>query len=226
MKKWELQNNFQFSISNFQLDRLIQILLGNRGIKTKKEAQEFLNPKLESLDINKLGIDKKDLKKTLKRIKSAIDGKEQIIIFGDYDADGICGTAILWETLNSLNASVMPYIPNRIEEGYGLSIAGIKNLKLKYKDCSLIITVDNGIVANEGVDFANEQGIDVIITDHHVPSKKLPNAFVIIHSTKVCGAGVAWFLSRFLEEKITARGPATRFPPASARSRLTDIRAA
>lgn len=205
MKKWDLQNNFQFSIINFQKDQFIEILLENRGIKTRKEIDDFLNPQLEDLDINLLGISKNDLAKTLKRIKSAIEKKELIIIFGDYDADGITGAAILWESLNELGANVMPYIPNRISEGYGLSKKGVEGMREKYPEVKLVITVDNGIVAFEGTNFANSLGIDVIITDHHVPSEKLPNAYSIIHSTKVCGSAVGWFLSRFLEEKIKGK---------------------
>ncbi len=205
MKKWELLNNYQFSIINFQLDGLISVLLENRGIKNKKEIEKFLTPKLSDLDISLLGINKVDLSKTLKRIKSAIEKRELVIIFGDYDADGITGTAILWETLNSLNANVMPYIPNRITEGYGLSKKGIEGMREKYPDASLIITVDNGIVAFEGTDFANSIGIDVIITDHHVPSEKLPNSYSVVHSTKVCGSAVGWFLARYLEEKIKGK---------------------
>ncbi|MBI2621329.1 MAG: single-stranded-DNA-specific exonuclease RecJ [Candidatus Levybacteria bacterium] len=216
MKKWDLLNkksslrqtqDKKIKSKKLDTDKLVRILLKNRGIKTKKEAQEFLSLKLESLDINKLGIDKKDLNKTLKRIKTAIEKKEQIIIFGDYDADGICGTAILWETLHSLGANVLPYIPNRIEEGYGLSLAGISNLKNKISNIKLVITVDNGIVANDAVEFAKSLDIDVIITDHHVPSKTLPKAFAIVHSTKVCGAGVAWFLSQEI-----VRGPVSLHP--------------
>src|SRR3989304_10596222 len=132
MKKWDLQNNFQFSVSNFQLDKLTTILLQNRGIKTKKEIEEFLNPILESLTVQNLGIDKRNLQKSLKRIKKAIERKEKIIVFGDYDVDGITGSAILWETLNSLGADVMPYIPHRVQEGYGLSKVGIDNLMKIY----------------------------------------------------------------------------------------------
>ena len=204
-KKWDLQSRLQLKRNKFNIEELIKVLLENRGIKRKKEIEDFLNPKLSDLDINSLGINKEDLAKTLKRIKTAIKKKELIIIFGDYDADGITGTAILWETLNELGANVMPYIPNRITEGYGLSEKGVEGMRKKYPEASLVITVDNGIVATAGVDSANSLSLDVIITDHHVPSKKLPNAFSIIHSTKVCGAGVAWFLSRFLEEKIIGK---------------------
>lgn len=205
MKKWDLQNELKFENKKFETEKLIEVLLENRGIKTKKEIEKFLNPKLSDLDINLLGINKVDLTKTLKRIKSAIEKKEQIIIFGDYDADGITGAAILWESLNALGANVMPYIPNRITEGYGLSKKGVEGMKLKYPEAVLVITVDNGIVAFEGVDFAKSLDIDVIITDHHVPSKKLPNAYSVVHSTKVCGSAVGWFLSRFLEEKIIGK---------------------
>ena len=216
MKKWETQNNFQFSIFNFQLSRLIQILLENRGIKMKKEIEEFLHPKLENVTVKTVGIDKNQLEKAIKRIKKAITNKEKIIVFGDYDVDGICGTAILWETLHGMGANVMPYIPHRIDEGYGLSVKGIQSVILNsFQDpgasgkempkqvrhdngVKLIITVDNGIVAHEAVEFANKARIDVVITDHHVPSKKLPKAHAIVHTTKLCGTSVAYLLSRVI----------------------------
>ncbi|MDE2588104.1 MAG: single-stranded-DNA-specific exonuclease RecJ, partial [Patescibacteria group bacterium] len=122
--------------------------------------------------------------------------KEKIIVFGDYDVDGITGTAVLWETLYKQGADVTPYIPHRVDEGYGLSIKGIENVLTQFPDTRLIITVDNGIVANEAVAFANKKGIDVIITDHHTIGEKLPDAFTIVHTIKLCGAGVAWILSR------------------------------
>jgi len=187
-----------------QISNLVKILLKNRGIKTKKEIEEFLNPKLKNVTIESVGIDKKQLKIAIERIKLAIENKEQIVVFGDYDVDGICGTAILWETLRrlapqgKLYENVFPYIPHRIDEGYGLSIKGITNIINKYDNVKLIVTVDNGIVANKAVEFANEQGIDVIITDHHVPSRKLPDALVIVHTTKLCGAGVAYLLAQEL----------------------------
>ncbi len=196
MKQWQILNKVKSQKSKVKIDDLVKILLENRGIKTKKEVDNFLNPKLESLTPDNLNIDKKELSKAIKRIKKAIEKKELIVIFGDYDCDGVTGTGVLWETLNGLGGKVMPYIPDRIEEGYGLSKKGIENLRKQYKDVGLIITVDNGIVANDPVELANSLGIDVIITDHHVPGKKLPDAFAIVHSTKICGAAVAWFLSK------------------------------
>lgn len=197
--KFKIQNSkFKIKENNFKIDDLIKILLENRGVKTKKEVEEFLNSKLEDVTLKSVEIDKKQLTKAIARIELAIKNKEEIVVFGDYDVDGICGTAILWETLNSRGAKVMPYIPHRIEEGYGLSIKGIENVKNLYKNLKLIITVDNGIVANKAVDFANEKKIDVIITDHHVLSKISPKALAIVHTTKLCGAGVAWMLLKQL----------------------------
>jgi single-stranded-DNA-specific exonuclease len=192
MKNWILQQNTHATT----LDDLINIILQNRNIT---DTDTFLNPKLKDVTPEKVGIDKFQLLKTLKRLKKALDKKEKIIVFGDYDVDGITGTAILWESLHEIGFNTMPYIPNRIEEGYGLSVKGIENVLEKYPDTKIIITVDNGIVANTAVDFANEKNLEVIITDHHMPSEgldNLPKAFSIVHTTSLCGAGVAYVLSK------------------------------
>ncbi|MCL6096416.1 MAG: single-stranded-DNA-specific exonuclease RecJ [Patescibacteria group bacterium] len=201
MKKWETLTKVKSQKPKVKSDEVIKILLENRGVKTKKETEEFLNPKLSKATLASVKINSSQVKKSVERIKRAIKEKEQIVVYGDYDVDGICGSAILWETLNAQGAKVTPYIPHRIDEGYGLSERGIQNLSIqqaqdKIKNCSLIITVDNGIVANKAVDFAKKQGIDVIITDHHVPSEQLPRAFSIVHTTLLCGAGVAYMLSK------------------------------
>lgn len=193
MNKWQLEN--KLTAQNLKFKDIIGILLQERGIRTKKEIDEFLNPNLSDISADKVGIDKNNLQKALKRINIAIKTQEKIIIYGDYDVDGICASAILWETLNSLGADVMPFIPSRFDEGYGLSKEGIDSLLSKQK-ADLIITVDNGIVAEEGVSYANKKGVDVIITDHHSLSKRVPDAFAIVHTTKLCGAGVAYILSQ------------------------------
>lgn len=193
-RKWEILHKAEIK----RQKDIFPVLLSNRNIKTKKEIEEFLNPKLEDVTAQGVGVDKKQLRIALDRIRKAIDKKEQIVVFGDYDVDGICGTAILWETLNSMGAKVTPYIPHRIDEGYGLSEAGISNLVSQLPDLKLIITVDNGIVAFDAVKFANKKGIGVIITDHHVQSEKVPNAISIVHTTKLCGTGVAWILAKEL----------------------------
>lgn len=196
MKKWETINQFKVQNTKFKVDELIYALLKNRGFTDKKDIENFLSPKLEDVTIDTVGIDKKQLQKALKRIRKAIDTKEQIVVFGDYDVDGITGSAILWETLHAMGAKVIPFIPSRIDEGYGLSLKALQNEAFKELNPKLIITVDNGIVANDAVDFANKQGIDVIITDHHTVGDTVPDAFAIVHTTKLCGAGVAYLLSQ------------------------------
>lgn len=208
MKKWEIQNKLRVENGELRIDDIVELLLENRGITTEEDRKSFLHPKLEDVTPKNVGIDLKQLKKALQRITKAIEAKEQIIVFGDYDVDGITGSAILWETLYAMKAKVIPYIPHRVDEGYGLSVKGIQNVIEKTPRLAalargdkggLIITVDNGIVANEAVDFANAQGIDVIITDHHTVGEKLPDAHAVVHTTKLCGAGVAYLLAQELK---------------------------
>ena len=190
------------SIDNFKYPELIEFLLRNRGIK-KSEFNNFLNPDLSKVTAKNVGINLAELEKSSKRIKDAIKKKEKIVVFGDYDVDGICGSAILWETLKDAGGDVLPYIPNRFEEGYGLSKNAISNLKSQIPDVTLVITIDNGIVSGDGVDFAKESGIDVIVTDHHVPGNSLPAAFSIVHTTRLCGAGVAYLLAQNIKSQIS-----------------------
>lgn len=201
MKSWEIKNKTKFTSKNFNQDLLQKILLENRGIKTKKDIEYFLNPQIEAITSESLCIDDKELKKAVSRIKKAIKNKEKIVVFGDYDADGVTGAAIIWESLNKLGADIMPYIPHRINEGYGLSKKGIDNLLKLYPESKIIVTVDNGIVAVEAVDYANSLDLDVIITDHHTLGKDRPKALAIVHSTKICGAAVGWFFSRQVADK-------------------------
>lgn len=179
---------------------LLQLLLENRGLTTKKDIYFFINPPNPSLPSypspSDVEIDKRSLGTAVKRIREAIKNKESIVVYADYDADGICAGAIMWETLHHLGAKVMPYIPHRVEEGYGLSIAGIDRVKDLHNP-NLIITVDHGITAKEKVEYAKKLGIEVIVTDHHVKPKALPKC-TIVHTTKLCGAGVAWFLAKDL----------------------------
>lgn len=212
VKKWEVLSRFKIQDSGFKIKALLDLLLTNRGITTKKQKEEFLHPKLEEVTTESVEIDQKHLQKALKRISLAIEKNEQIVVYGDYDVDGITGTAIIWETLYAVGAKVTPYIPHRVDEGYGLSIKGIENVQSKLPDASLVITVDNGIVANEAVDFANTQGLDVIITDHHVRGEVLPKAYAIVHTTKLCGAGVGYMLSQELIRRFSTpevKGPNT-----------------
>src|SRR3989344_5552843 len=203
--KWEILKKIPNPKSKFQMNEIINLLLDSRGIKTKKEKTEFFKPtQPKDLGIKELGISDESLKKAIRRIKKAINDEEEIIIYGDYDADGICATAILWECLYKLTKNVTPYIPDRFEEGYGANAESIGNLKSQFQNFKLLITVDNGIVANEAVDKANELGIDVIVTDHHQQGKKLPKAHSIIHTDKISGSGIAWILAREILSKLRA----------------------
>ncbi len=202
--KWKIHKIIrEKKVSRHQ--QIIHSLLNSRGLTTPKLINQFLHPSHpENLSLIKVGIKKSSLSKIISRVRKAIRDQESIVIYGDYDADGICATAILWETLHYLGAKVIPFIPLRQTHGYGLSIKGLKDIlshpykfKLDTKP-SLVITVDNGIVAHKAVDFAHKNGIDVIVTDHHVPSKKLPAALAIFHTTALSGSGVSWLLSKFL----------------------------
>jgi single-stranded-DNA-specific exonuclease len=181
----------------FTEQQILDILLENRNLKTKREKDLFLNP-ANPLDISleEIGIDKKEFNKALSRLKKAKKNKEEIIVYGDYDADGICATAILWEALFKFKYNILPFIPNRFEDGYGITAQSIDNLKNKYKNLKVIITVDNGIVAHEAHQHAAEMGIDIIVTDHHAKDDKKNKAFAIIHTTQTSGSGVAWFFAK------------------------------
>jgi len=194
--KWKI-------LSKIKSKNVIKILLANRGLKTKKEIDEFLNPKKpEEITLKEVGIDSSQVAKAITRIKKAIKNKEKIIVYGDYDTDGVCSTAILWEALNYLKADVLPFIPLR-EEGYGLKVERIE--KLVKEGVKLIITVDQGIVAYTQVEHAKKLGIDVILTDHHVLGEKKPKALAIVHTTQLSGAGVAWFFAKALKESLEGR---------------------
>lgn len=200
-KKWEVLH--RTSITDRGIQAIVDVLLKNRGIKTKKEKEEFFRPTPpEKISLRKLGIKATEVNRAVKRLSKARAKKEKVIVFGDYDADGVCSTAILWECLYSLGLDALPYIPERFSEGYGLKADSIKKLKKEYPKLELIITVDNGIVAYEAVNAANKLGIDVIITDHHLKGKKLPKAHSIIHTTEIGGAGLAWILSREILTKL------------------------
>lgn len=181
---------------------IIRKLLKNRNIKSKEEVSEYLNPvDPEDIKVTDLGIAKETLKKILKRLETAKKKKEKIVVFGDYDADGVCSTAILWEALFKLGFDAMPYIPNRFDEGYGIKKESFENAKIIELNPKLIITVDNGIVAYDALKEAKKRGIDVIVVDHHTKGTKKLLSDYIFHSTMVCGSALTWFLARELGVK-------------------------
>src|SRR5688572_25330863 len=127
MKKWNIQSELAKK-EECDIEELIEALLKHRGITTEKQRKAFLTPDLSSVTPSSVHIDKVGLEKTLKRIDAAKEKKEKVVIYGDYDVDGVTASAILWETLFEAGVDALPYIPHRMEEGYGLSITGITNL--------------------------------------------------------------------------------------------------
>lgn len=200
-------------ISNNDLSKLreypelMQELLFYRGIKTAKVAQEFLNPNYDYHVHDPFLL--KDMKKAVKRILSAIEKKEKIIIYSDYDCDGIPGGVVLHDFFKKIGyKNVENYIPHRHEDGYGFHLSAVE--KFAGDSVKLIITVDCGITDVKTVARANELGVDVIITDHHIPNGKLPYAYAIINPKQkgdkypykeISGAGVAFKLVQALLEK-------------------------
>lgn len=185
-KKWKILHK--------PSDDILAVLLKNRNIS---DAENFLHPKSPwELTARDVGIDSAQLKKAIARIHKAIKNKESIVVYADYDADGITAGAVMWETIHAMGGNIMPYIPHRVEEGYGLSVKGIDAVREQY-DPSLIITVDHGITAWEKVEYAKSLGIEVVVTDHHVKPDKLPDC-TIVHTTKLCGAGISWFVAKEL----------------------------
>lgn len=174
---------------------LCKILI-KRGINSRPEAEKFLNPSFSDL-IDPFVLP--DLEKAADRIILALKNKEKIMIFGDYDVDGITATALLYLCLSHLGGEVSYYLPNRLLEGYGLSKEGIK--EAQKRGAGLIVSVDCGMTAVEEADFAREIGVNLIITDHHEPKEKVPEAYAVVNPKltdypggELSGVGVAFKL--------------------------------
>lgn len=173
----------------------LSAILCCRGYDTQESAKKFIYPKLD--DLSPLS-SYSNLNKVVERIKSAVENRETIVIYGDYDCDGVCGVAILYKFLSSKNENVYYFIPNRHTDGYGINIEALENIAESYYP-DLIISVDCGITSVEEVAFAQEElGIDMIITDHHNVSEILPDCLVFScklsddkGDKNLCGAGVA-----------------------------------
>jgi len=184
---------------------IAQILL-NRGVDTFDEARYFLKPTLDDLHNPFL---MKDMDLAVERIASAIQAKEHIMIFGDYDVDGTTSTTLLYLTIKLLTDQVSYFIPNRLKEGYGLSLHGIQ--EAKSRGAGLILAVDCGITANLEVDQASAMEIDVIIIDHHMPGDTLPASLAVLNPKRadcdypfkeLCGVGLAYKVAQALAEQV------------------------
>jgi len=198
---WQIAASFTDSHKGTVEEQILRQLLAEKGCTTHADAEKFLHPvHPETFTPSDVGIDTKSLQAAVSRIGKAIQKKESVVVYADYDADGITAGAVMWETLWKIGARVMPYVPHREKEGYGLSRAGIDAVREQY-DPSLMITVDHGITAHEHVAYAQSLGIDTIVTDHHVAPKKIPDC-PVVHTTQLSGSGVSWFTSRMVAEKF------------------------
>ncbi|MDR7319679.1 DHH family phosphoesterase [Brevibacillus nitrificans] len=186
----------------FNLEPVLILKLYQQGIVTEKTIADFLYPSITHLYDPFL---LPDIKKAVYRIIRAIQNKEKILIFGDYDADGMTATALLYEGLHFFGASVTTQLPLR-SEGYGLSASCVENLP---SDISLVITVDNGSSAHPAMQVAKQRGIDVIVTDHHEVLGEHPTCHAFVNpkrkdntypNTDLCGAGVAFKVVQALHE--------------------------
>ena len=211
--RWSLLNPDQNTVSSvkkaFRTSEVIARVLANRNILNPNLARPFFTPNLDMLHNPYL---MQDMDKAVERILTNINSGKPIMVFGDYDVDGTTGAASLYLAFQKFGADVTYYIPDREKEGYGLSYHGIEVAKNIGID--LIITCDCGINAFVQVDFANEQNIDIIITDHHTTDTELPKAHAILNPKRedceypfkdLCGGGVAFKL-------ITAIGNELNIP--------------
>lgn len=182
-------------------------LLYSRGVKKQEALSRFLTPTLDDLHDPYL---LHDMDKAVERIRRAIEDGEFILIYGDYDADGMTSASIVKESLEQLGAEVEVYLPNRFTDGYGPN-ASVYKYFIEQQGISLIVTVDNGVAGHEAIDLAQSMGVDVIVTDHHSMPEVLPDAYAIVHPEHpdadypfkhLAGCGVAFKLACALLEEV------------------------
>ena len=209
-KKWECYNldneKVEELVKKRHITNLLASILVNRGIIDGEKINVFLNPTRKDFYNPFL---MPDMEIAVKRIVKAIENKEKIMIYGDYDADGITSITVLKKYLNEIGLKTGEYIPNRLNEGYGLNKDAISKI---YNDgYKLMITVDCGISGLEEVDYANSLGMEIIITDHHEPAEKLPEAIAVIDAKRkdnkypfnqLAGVGVVFKLIQAISTEL------------------------
>ena len=201
-KKWvipEIDKQIAYKLAEeCNVEPFLALMAYSRGYKDPFALDEFITKDLPDIDIYALP----DIEIAADRILKAVENNEKIVIYGDYDCDGVTSTALMYLFLSEMGANVSYYIPSRHDEGYGMHIDAIK--RLAEKKTNLIITVDNGISAIEEIDYANSLGIDTVVTDHHLPKDVLPNAVAVINPHRAdcyldfkdfAGVGVAFILA-------------------------------
>jgi single-stranded-DNA-specific exonuclease len=191
---------------NLSIPSIIVKILVNRGVDTVEEIKSFIEPKMADLSDP---FELPDMNKAIERIVDALRDNEKIMVYGDYDVDGITASSLMFLVLNKLGAQVSYYLPNRLVEGYGLSEDGIA--EAVKKDATLIVSVDTGVTAIEEVEHARGLGIDVVVTDHHEPGEAIPNAAAIVNPKvirdsekghELAGVGVAFKVAQALYRRL------------------------
>jgi len=204
LQPWALPSILDATALSEHVPPAIAQVLVKRGIDTPQKLNILLDPP-HRLPYDPLRIAGMDT--ALRRLYSAVNNGETVGMFGDFDVDGITGTAIISEGLSSLGVPVVPYLPHRVDEGHGLSNAAIDTLAAE--GVSLIITVDTGITSFDEVDYARSRGVEIIITDHHLPHDGVPNAVTSLNPKipggdypffELCGAGIGFKLIQGLFE--------------------------
>ncbi len=209
-KKWEVCKENKNDIDKISeengLSNLISSILASRGIIEKEDVREFLNPTRDDFHDPFL---MPDMEKAVDRILKAIQTQEKTIIYGDYDVDGITSITVLKKFLEERNLQVGEYIPNRLNEGYGLNKEAVK--KIAEQGYKLIITVDCGISCIEEIKYATELGLEVIVTDHHEPAEELPKCLAVVDAKRkdnqypfnqLAGVGVVFKLIQAISIKL------------------------
>ena len=209
---WQIATNFSDEgfikkAKKLGLEASVANLVYQRGIQTEEALRDFLEPSLYQLyDPYELH----DMDKAVTRIRQAIENYEQILIYGDYDADGMTSASIVKEALEQLGAECQVYLPNRFTDGYGPN-ASVYKYFIENQGISLIVTVDNGVAGHEAIELAQSMGVDVIVTDHHSMPEVLPDAYAIVHPEHpeadypfqhLAGCGVAFKLATALLEEV------------------------
>ena len=179
-KKWILKENAEPEVvrqlsSELGVDPVLAELLVQRGVRTFHQARSFFRPDLNDLHDPFL---MKDMDKAVERVHQAVTNREKILVYGDYDVDGTTAVSLVYSFLRRLTSAIDFYIPERYDEGYGVSYKGID--WAAENGFGLIITLDCGIKANEKVEYARAKGIDMIICDHHLPENELPKAVAVL----------------------------------------------
>ena len=219
----ELNEEFITEMSRFfDLDIHLVRLLYSRGINTQEKMKHYLSPSISDLHDPFLF---ENMQAVVEKIQTHIENDDKILIFGDYDVDGISASAILIQYFNSIGAKVSNYMPNRYEDGYGLSVSTLDKIFMKDTP-DLIITVDCGITSLEEVNYIKSKGIDVIVTDHHEPGDTVPDCLIINPKLSetypfkaLCGAGVALKLV----QALAGINVASKYLPICAIATIADI---